>query len=59
MKQTMEILERHLQQMLGDIAGHLEHDGGFRSPQQLDDVKDCLHSLQIIKQISSQIPAIK
>ena len=57
--QAFDNIESHIRQHLSEIEGELQRDGGFKCPRQLDDVKDCLQSILAIRQINSQISALK
>lgn len=51
MKDLFEKLESHIVTHLWDIERSVSEHDGFRCPQQVDDVKDCLCAVKTMHEI--------
>lgn len=57
MDELFEKLEAPIVTHLWDIARKVEHDGGFKCSQQVDDVKDCLWCIKTMHELRSKASA--
>lgn len=55
MKELFDKMEGHLVTHLWDIERDVDDRGGFKCPQQIDDVKDCLMSLKAMRELLSLV----